>query len=416
MPICTQEENMTEVQLFKPNEMVSFFAQLELNRTARHLFNYFLQYAQRKIKFENYQGDTFHINIKELNELANINPNTYDIVEKSLNHLMRPVVIRNDPHCYEAFVPVTYVKVNKKTGEYDFTLQRLVIDLLRQTDYFTKLELQEFNLFKSKFSLIILEFLKQYEKLKKIPEVSIDELRKITDTQKKFSMITMFKNKVIDVAVKEINESTNYNVSYELITKYTSRRPKVSAVQFYFSKKVLEATNSPKVQEAAEPEEPLWVQEAQVPQYAQEELTVDEAFGLFAELKRVFTDLTKGQYNLATYKYTYKTLNKFAENIAKYSKTYTSNEFEQWLADRTERLDFYQERAMPFEMIDVLNSFIANNQFKLQDQDGAQVRALVGAYGTLEYREYVPRLAELYNMCFPQNTYNPFQKMLERMQ
>ena len=258
--------------------------------------------------------------------------------------------------------------------------------------------------------MIILEFLKQYEKLKKIPEVSIDELRKITDTQKKFSMITMFKNKVIDVAVKEINESTNYNVSYELITKYTSRRPKVSAVQFYFSKKVLEATNSPTVEEAACSEsDPLWVQEVQ-------ELTVDEAFGLFAEFKRVFSDLTKEQYNLATYKYTYKTLNKFAENVAKYTKTYTSKEFDQWLADRTANFDFYNERAMQFEMLDVLNSFIANNQFKLQDQDVAQVRALVGAYGTIEYKDYVPQLAELYNMCFPKNTYNPFEKMLERMQ
>lgn len=230
-------------------------------------------------------------------------------------------------------------------------------------------------------------------------------------------MITMFKNKVIDVAVKEINESTNYNVSYELVTKYTSRRPKVSAVQFYFSKKVLEAP-TPKqeqVQAAAvmEPEEPLWVQE---PVQEVQELTVDEAFGLFADFKRVFTDLTKEQYNLATYKYTYRTLEKFAENIAKYAKTYTTKEFWQWLADRTQKLDFYQERAMPFEMIDVLNSFIANPQYKLQDQDGVQVRALVGAYGTLEYKDYVPQLAELYNMCFPKNTYNPFQKMLDRMQ
>lgn len=407
---------MTEVQLFKPNEMVSFFAQLELNRTARHLFNYFLQYAQKKIKFENYQGDTFHVNIKELNELAQIYPKTYDIVEKSLNHLMRPVVIRNDPHCYEAFVPVTFVKVNKKTGEYDFTLQRLVIDLLRQTDYFTKLNLQEFNPFNSKFSLIILEFLKQYEKLKNIPEVSIDELRKITDTQKKYPNFSDFDKRVLKVAVNEINESTNYNVSYDLITKYTSRRPKVSAVQFYFSKKT-EASPTPKqeqVQAAClEPEEPLWIQ--QDTQEVQE-MTVDEAFGLFAWFKRVFTDLTKEQFNRATYKYTYKTLEKFAENIAKYTKTYTTTEFWQWLADRTANFDFYQERAMSFEMIDVLNSFIANSQYKLQDQDGAQVRALVGAYGSLEYKDYVPKLAELYNMCFPQNTYNPFQKMLERMQ
>lgn len=406
---------MTEVQLFKPNEMVSFFAQLELNRTARHLFNYFLQYAQKKIKFENYQGDTFHVNIKELNELAQIYPKTYDIVEKSLNHLMRPVVIRNDPHCYEAFVPVTFVKVNKKTGEYDFTLQRLVIDLLRQTDYFTKLDLQDFNLFNSKFSLVILEFLKQYEKLKNIPEVSIDELRRITDTTKKYPNFSDFEKRVLKVAVSEINESTNYNVSYELVTKYTSRRPKVSAVQFYLTKKA-EASTTPKqeVQQAAclEPVEPLGVQDAQEPQ----ELTMEEAFGLFADFKRVFTDLTKEQYNLATYKYTYKTLNKFADSIAKYTKTYTSKEFEQWLADRTANFDFYNERAMPFEMIDVLQSFIANNQYKLQDQDVAQVRALVGAFGSLEYKDYVPQLADLYNMCFPTNTYNPFEKMLERMQ
>lgn len=399
---------MDDIQLFKPNEMVSIFAELELNRTARHLFNYFLQHAQRKIKFENFQGDTFHINIKELNELANINPNTYDIVEKSLRCLMRPVEIRNDPHCYEAFVPVTRVKVNKKTGEYDFTLQRLVIDLLRQTDYFTKLELKEFNLFNSKFSLIILEFLKQYEKLKKIPEVSVDELRKITDTTKKYPNFKHLQQYVLDVAVKEINESTNYSVSYELIKVRTQRRPKVGAVQFFFEKKVLE--NSPTVEvQAAACLDP--VQNAQ-----DQEMTIDEAFGLFAELKRVFSSLTKEQYNLATYKYTYKTLDKFADSIAKYSKTYTTENFWQWLADRTQKLDFYQERAMPFEMIDVLNNFIANQQFKLQDQDIAQVRALVGAFGTIEYKDYVPQLAELYNMCFPQNTYNPFEKMLERMQ
>lgn len=401
-------------QLFKPNEMISVFAELDLNRTARHLFNYFLQHAQRKIKFENFQGDTFHINIKELNELANIYPKTYEVVEKSLRHLMRPVEIRNDPHCYRAFVPVTYVAVNKKTGEYDFTLQRLVIDLLRQTDYFTKLDLQEFNPFNSKFSLVILEFLKQYEKLDKIPEVSVTELRKITDTQKKYPNFKHLQQYVLDVAVKEINESTNYSVSYELIKVRTLRRPKVGAIQFKFEKKVLEATTPKQEQVQAACLEPglLGVQDAQYEQ----ELTVDEAFGLFADFKRVFTDLTKEQYNLATYKYTYKTLNKFAENVAKYTKTYTTENFWQWLADRTANFDFYQERAMSFEMIDVLNSFIANPQYKLQDQDGVQVRALVGAYGTLEYKDYVPQLAELYNMCFPKNTYNPFQKMLERMQ
>ena len=399
-----------ELQLYKPNELISVISTMELNRTARHLFNYFLQYAQKKIKFENYQDDTFRVNINELNELAEIDQKNYKLIDKALDNLMKAVTLTNDNKHIEKLVPVTYVKVDILKGEYVFRLERLVIQLLRQTDYFTKLNLLEFNPLKSKHSIILFEHLKRYEKLQNIPEMSVDLLREITDTTKKYKNFNDLQQKVLDVAVNEINAYTNYNVSYELIKARAKTRPKVSAVQFYFSKKVLEAS---KVQEAAglEPEEPLWVQEPQ-----QEELTVDEAFGLFAEFKRVFSDLTKEQYNLATYKYTYKTLNKFAENVAKYTKTYTSKEFDQWLADRTANFDFYNERAMPFEMIDVLNSFIANNQFKLQDQDGVQVRALVGAYGTLEYKDYVPKLADLYNMCFPKNTYNPFEKMLERMQ
>lgn len=402
------------LQLYKPNELISVISSMELNRTARHLFNYFLQYAQRKIKFENYQDDTFRVNISELNELADITQKDYKLIDKALDNLMKAVTLTNDNKHIIKLVPVTFVNVDILKGEYVFTLQRLVIQLLKQTDYFTKLNLLEFNPLKSKHSIILFEHLKRYEKLKNIPEMSVDLLRQITDTQKKYPNFKHLQQYVLDVAVSEINEFTNYNVSYQVIKTRAKTRPKVSAVQFYFSKKLLEA---PKVQEAAvailEPEEPLVVQEAQEPQ---EELTVDEAFGLFAELKRVFTDLSREQYNLATYKYTYKTLNKFAENVAKYTKTYTTKEFWQWLADRTERLDFYNERAMPFEMIDVLQSFIANTQYKLQDQDGAQVRALVGAYGSFEYKDYVPQLAELYNMCFPTNTYNPFEKMLERMQ
>ena len=401
-----------ELQLYKPNELISVISSMELNRTARHLFNYFLQYAQRKIKFENYQDDTFRVNISELNELADITQKNYKLIDKALDNLMKAVTLTNDNKHIIKLVPVTFVNVDILKGEYVFRLERLVIALLKQTDYFTKLNLLEFNPLKSKHSIILFEHLKRYEKLQNIPEMSVDLLREITDTTKKYKNFNDLQQKVLDVAVNEINAYTNYNVSYELIKARAKTRPKVSAVQFYFSKKVLEAS---KVQEAAglEPEEPLWVQDAQ---NAQEEITVDEAFGLFAELKRVFSDLTKEQYNRATYRYTYKTLDKFAENIAKYTKTYTAKEFWQWLADRTERLDFYNERAMPFEMIDVLQSFIANPQYKLQDQDGVQVRALVGAYGSLEYKDYVPKLAELYNMCFPKNTYNPFEKMLERMQ
>lgn len=401
---------MDDIQLFKPNEIVSIFAELELNRTARHLFNYFLQHAQRKIKFENFQGDTFHINIKKLNELANINPNTYDIVEKSLRCLMRPVEIRNDPHCYEAFVPVTRVKVNKKTGEYDFTLQRLVIDLLRQTDYFTKLELKEFNLFNSKFSLIILEFLKQYEKLKKIPEVSVDELRKITDTTKKYQNFKHLQQYVLDVAVKEINESTNYSVSYELIKVRTQRRPKVGAIQFYFSKKKNQEENK-SIDKNIQEEESKTL-------YKQVFLDKNS---LYYEFIKFAPSLEETVYIRSTYTYRESTLKAFLFSIQKNQYYLNSQTYMQWLEDRTNNQNIYKnylKMAMPFNQNEIVLKFREASNLVLkreftQDEIN-QINDLLSYFDFYEYGVLVKKFEKLFNELVPTNSYNPFTKMIER--
>jgi hypothetical protein len=43
--------------------------------------------------------------------------------------------------------------------------------------------------------------------------ISMDELRKNTDTEKKFERPYDFKKKVIDVAIREINEKSKYHVT-----------------------------------------------------------------------------------------------------------------------------------------------------------------------------------------------------------
>jgi plasmid replication initiation protein len=43
--------------------------------------------------------------------------------------------------------------------------------------------------------------------------ISVDELRKNTDTEKKFKRPYDFKQKVIDMAVREINEKSKYHVT-----------------------------------------------------------------------------------------------------------------------------------------------------------------------------------------------------------
>ena len=189
--------------LLKSNELINVISELELNRTARHIFNYFLQHAQKKVKFENYQDNTFSINYSELNKSADYNPRAVEVTLLALKNLMRPVVITDTKTEFTAIVPVTYVDINKTTGDYVFSLVKRIIELLKNTDYFTKLDLKEFNPLKSKHSIVIFEFLKRYENLPKIPKITIDELRAITDT--KDNTIIAIKYPMCKPAISTIN-------------------------------------------------------------------------------------------------------------------------------------------------------------------------------------------------------------------
>ena len=230
-----------DVTLFKPNELIAAIDQIQVNRLAKHLCNYFLQYAQYKLKNDENQGYKFELPISELNAEAQIGLKDYKLIEKSLNALMQPVTIRDkdDPRSYTKLVPIYLVTVDAKNGVYRFSLAPEVLDIIKNTDYFTKLNLHEFNFLESKHSLVLYEWLKRYETAPQIPVLTVEELRKITHTadKKTYDNFAQLSKWVIDVAVNEISEKTPYTVTYEPIKTRTMRRPKVTAIQFTMTKK-----------------------------------------------------------------------------------------------------------------------------------------------------------------------------------
>lgn len=228
---------MNDLTYLKPNELIGAIDQIEVSRTAKHLLNFFLQYAQKEIKFNNHSDTEFEVDVHYINGLADIHSHDYERLKKTLITLMQPVVLRDDPQKFIALTPVTSINIDVPNGKYKFELQPKLIDLLRQTDYFTKLELTKFNVLDSKYSIILFEYLKRYENAPKIPILSIDELKQITNTKNKYPNFTNFEKNVLKVAINEINEKTQYDISYEVYKTRTSRRPKVSEVQFYFAQK-----------------------------------------------------------------------------------------------------------------------------------------------------------------------------------
>ena len=230
-----------EITLFKPNELVSAIDQIQVNRTAKHLCNYFLQYAQQQLKFHNHKSNKFELNISKLNEEAQIGLKDYKLIEKSLDALMHPVTIRprDNPKNFIKLAPIYLIAVDTDAGMYRYSLAPEVIEILRTTDYFTKLNLHDFNFLESKYSIVLYEWLKRYESAPQIPVLTVEELRKITNTAEKktYDNFSDFQKRVLDVAVSEISEKTPYTVTYETIKTKAKTRPKVSAVQFSFAKK-----------------------------------------------------------------------------------------------------------------------------------------------------------------------------------
>ncbi|NYC00045.1 replication initiation protein, partial [Clostridium beijerinckii] len=82
-------------------------------------------------------------------------------------------------------------------------------------DWYTKYQLKNIMQFKSTYSFRLYELLKQYEKIG-IRSITIDDFRCVLDIDdKQYPKYANLKQKVISVAVNEINSKTDLYIEYE---------------------------------------------------------------------------------------------------------------------------------------------------------------------------------------------------------
>ena len=402
------------VTFYKPNELIAVIEQVQVSRLAKHLCNYLLKYAQEQIKFNNHKGNQFVINIYEVNSLANVGSKDYNLIDNALKKLMQPVTVRerDNPNKIKHLVPIYEIDIDTANSNYTYRLAETMIELLRQTDYFTKLELSEFNDLDSKHSIVIFEILKRYENAKKIPLMTIDEFRDVTHTSatKTYDNFAQLKKWVIDVAINEINEKTQYNVSYEVFKTRTGRRPKISEIQFYFSKKKNQEENKSIDKNIQEEESKTLYKQVFLDQNS-----------LYYEFIKFAPSLEKHVYIRSTYTYRESTLKAFLFSIQKNQNYLNSQTFMQWLEDRTNNRNIYKNylrMTMPFNEKEVILKFKEASELVLkreftQDEIN-QINKLLSYFGFFEYSVLVKKFETLFNQLVPTNSYNPFTKMIER--
>ena len=153
---------------------------------------------------------------------------------------------------YESIVPIPYVSWTDYNDEVEILFNPFIMPyLIDLKNNFTQYALSDIMELNSKYSIILYKWLSmnynQYEhysnkggrrkeQLEEYfnPSIKVVELRKITDTVDDYKLMHQFTEWVLEKPLKEINEHTHFNVTYEKIKKGRS----IECIQFYISKKV----------------------------------------------------------------------------------------------------------------------------------------------------------------------------------
>lgn len=211
-----------ENQVVMSNDLIKGKSNLSLNELK------LLRLTIMQIIAEDTDLMTYQVSITDLSKLLNISsPNIYRDVMEMCKHLLQEIVLVGDgnpKHKWEMFQWCSQCKY--KNGIITIRLHdelKPYLLQLKEKHYYTQYLLGEVLLLKSVYAIRIYELIREQTRKKiyadKTATVSldVDTIRKATNTEEKYSQMGHFRAKVIDIAVKEINNKLGYYVTYECI-------------------------------------------------------------------------------------------------------------------------------------------------------------------------------------------------------
>ena len=208
-------------KLNKPNQLIALKTNEKITALQRKMYNVFLVVAQQKVKFNNPEMEIeldrtyqFEIDYKKAHRIAGAENKNLKYIEKELKKVMGIVAtVRNkdNPDNWDSFSILPRVK--KEDYKYKFQLQGLIVKALRDQNYFTPLHLMMLQSLSSQYAITLYELAIRYRDYK-IPKMTVEEFREITNTTDKYKQFYNFRLRVLDPACKEITEKTNIDISY----------------------------------------------------------------------------------------------------------------------------------------------------------------------------------------------------------
>lgn len=201
------------------NDLIKSKSNLSLNEIK------ILRLAIMQVIKEDKDFQTYRVNITDLAKLLDIDKhNIYREADKITTSLLKEIVYIGDgnpKHKWKKFQwcssceyesGVLTIKLHEDLKPY----------LLNLSELYTQYVLEDILNLKSVYSIRIYELIREEMKYQKVYAnkeanifLPIDVIRLSTDTEDKYEKFAMFRARVIDAAINEINDKLQYYVTYE---------------------------------------------------------------------------------------------------------------------------------------------------------------------------------------------------------
>ena len=219
----------------KPSAMIQTNVS-KLTATQRKMINFLVFFAQDK-------GDEkyYYTTLQKLKKSCGIlNTKTFNLKEqfKALRDISIEFnYLKKDKRIvWKSMNVIAAVEISNTTGEIKFEIPYMLKEIILDPKIYAPLNVLLIAGFKSKYSIVLYELLRDYINAPKFPELSIFDLKNLLSVDlKKYKNFYDFKKRVLNIAVNEINKKTDITCSYELIK---SEGNKYSHIQFKIEKDI----------------------------------------------------------------------------------------------------------------------------------------------------------------------------------
>lgn len=216
IPMCLNPGNY----VVQANDLIGGKQNLNLNEAK------LVRMAIMQVVKEDTDFKPYILSIKELGHILNIDDsNLYRDVRDICRGIgKKPAEVQSKDGSYRIIPWIEYCDYPAKTGMIHIKLnEALKPYLINLSEYYTQYYLENILAMKSVYAIRIFELIQREIMVKVIPkegiqvDLSINRIKEACVCEDKYNQFGSFRQKVIDVACKEIERVTLYTISYDYI-------------------------------------------------------------------------------------------------------------------------------------------------------------------------------------------------------